>query len=73
MPHTPADRVAPVTADARRLHEGGRAGAWGSLGLWAPDTPDYFGAAAALAAAVARAAGLQPGERVLSEIGRAHV
>lgn len=55
----------PVTDEARRLHAGGRPGAWGSLGLWATDTPDYFGACAALAGAVARAAGLRPGERVL--------
>ncbi|MBL8307182.1 MAG: class I SAM-dependent methyltransferase [Rubrivivax sp.] len=65
-PHTPAASVPPVTDDARWLHDGGRAGAWGSLGLWAADTPDYFGACAALAGAVAGAAGLRRGERVLS-------
>ncbi len=65
-PHTAATRVPAVTDDARWLHAGGRAGAWGSLGLWAEDTPDYFGACAALAGAVARAAGLRRGERVLS-------
>jgi len=66
MPHAPAATVAPVTDDMRRLHAGGRPGAWGSLGLWAADTPDYFGACAALASAVARAARLKPGDRVLS-------
>jgi microcystin synthetase protein McyJ len=47
------------------LHHGGRAGAWGSLGLWA-GAEDYFGACAALATAVGDAAGLQAGERVVS-------
>jgi SAM-dependent methyltransferase len=55
------------------LHQGGRPGAWGSLGLWehpggavGDDLPDYYGACAALACAVGRAAGVQPGDRVLS-------
>ena len=56
------------------LHQGGRPGTWGNLGLWAdggdaPDliaTTDYAGACRALALAVGDAAGLQPGARVLS-------
>ncbi len=64
------------------LHHGGRPGAWGSLGLWpcpddGPAEPpadagdrtalaDYVGACTALARATARAAGVQPGDRVLS-------
>lgn len=47
------------------LHHGGRHGAWGSLGLWG-DAPDYYGACAALACAVGRAAGVEPGARILS-------
>ena len=56
------------------LHQGGRPGTWGNLGLWAdggdaPDliaTTDYAGACRALALSVGDAAGLQPGARVLS-------
>ncbi len=48
------------------LHQGGRPGRWGSLGLWAQDTADYFGACTELALAVGRAAGVLPGDRVLS-------
>lgn len=53
------------------LHHGGRSGAWGSLGLWADesdpaDPADYAGACEALARATAQAAGLRPGDRVLS-------
>lgn len=52
------------------LHQGGRAGTWGSLGLWpdSADTPatDYASACRALALAVGQAAQLQPGARVLS-------
>ena len=54
------------------LHHGGTPGHWGSLGLWpgADDNstpcPDYAGACAALATAVARAAALQAGDRVLA-------
>ena len=54
------------------LHQGGRPGTWGNLGLWADgsDTAapatDYAGACHALAAAVGEAANLQPGARVLS-------
>jgi SAM-dependent methyltransferase len=51
--------------EAELLHHGGRAGAWGSLGLWT-ENDDYFGACTALATAVGEAAGLQRGERVLS-------
>ena len=50
---------------AELLHHGGTPGVWGSLGLWR-GAADYAGACAALAAAVAQASGLQPGERVLS-------
>ena len=54
------------------LHQGGRPGTWGNLGLWADgsDTAapatDYAGACRALAVAVGEAASLQPGARVLS-------
>ncbi len=48
------------------LHQGGRPGRWGSLGLWHDDTPDYHGACTDLALAVGRAAGVMPGDRVLS-------
>ena len=51
------------------LHQGGRPGTWGNLGLWADGsdtTTDYAGACRALAMAVGEAAGLQPGARVLS-------
>ena len=54
---------------ASLLHRGGRAGTWGSLGLWpgADEPPgDYAGACRALARAVGRAAGIVPGGRVLS-------
>ncbi len=53
------------------LHQGGRPGTWGNLGLWA-DAPGagtpiaYAEACRALATAVGTAAGLQPGARVLS-------
>jgi SAM-dependent methyltransferase len=55
-------------ADAERalLHRGGRAGTWGSLGLWHEGVDDYAGACAALARAVGQAAGIRPGDRVLS-------
>ena len=39
---------------------------WGSLGMWQVDGCDYASACAALARAVAQAAELAPGERVLS-------
>jgi SAM-dependent methyltransferase len=62
----------PAAAHRQRqwLHQGGRAGTWGSLGLW-PDgavasSTDYASACRALALAVGDAAGLQPGARVLS-------
>lgn len=48
------------------LHANGRPGAWGNLGLWDAHTPDYHGACTALAQAVAHAAGLQAGDRVLA-------
>lgn len=48
------------------LHADGRPGAWGNLGLWSAATPDYFGACAALARAVANTAGLRAGDRVLA-------
>lgn len=47
------------------LHRGGPAAGWGNLGLWCASDPCYAHAAAALADAVARAAGLGPGPRVL--------
>lgn len=55
------------------LHHGGRAGRWGSLGWWdgtpgaaSGDGIDYHAACTALARRVAQAAGLAPGDRVLS-------
>jgi SAM-dependent methyltransferase len=51
------------------LHHPGRAAGWGNLGLWAPlahDGRDYCSANEQLANALAKAAGLQPGESVLS-------
>ncbi len=48
------------------LHQGGHPGRWGSLGLWHEDTPDYHAACTDLALAVGRAAGVKPGDRVLS-------
>jgi SAM-dependent methyltransferase len=54
------------TAERALLHRGGRSGTWGSLGLWRDDTDDYAEACESLARAVADAAGLRPGERVLS-------
>lgn len=53
--------------ESELLHHGGRTGAWGSLGLWpAGADADYFGACEALALATAKAAALQPGDRVLA-------
>ena len=52
------------TQEARLLHQGGRAGHWGSLGLW--PALDYGSACEALADRVAQAAQLQPGARILS-------
>jgi SAM-dependent methyltransferase len=54
------------TAECALLHRGGRRGTWGSLGLWHGDEEDYALACQALASAVGRAAGLQPGDHVLS-------
>ena len=51
-------------AERAWLHRGGAAAAWGNLGLW--PAADYAGACAALADAVALAAPLMPGQRVLS-------
>jgi microcystin synthetase protein McyJ len=50
---------------AELLHRGGPAGRWGNLGLWSHETR-YATACAALADAVAAAAGLAAGQRVLS-------
>ena len=47
------------------LHHGGPAGHWGNLGLWSSDDR-YAPACAALARVVGQAAGLGPGQRVLS-------
>jgi MPBQ/MSBQ methyltransferase len=58
------------SAERALLHRGGRAGTWGSLGLWldgdGPSDGDYARACEALARAVGRAAGIRPGDRVLS-------
>lgn len=48
------------------LHAGGRAAAWGNLGLWRSPADDYAGACEALARALGEAAALRPGDRVLS-------
>lgn len=61
----------PALSIAALLHAGGAPGAWGNLGLWAADAlgagaDDYATAAAALADAVARAAGLRSGHTVAS-------
>lgn len=48
------------------LHADGSSGAWGNLGLWRDDPDDYAGACTALAQAVAAAAGLRAGDRVLA-------
>lgn len=62
-PTGPADECAA-------LHLGGRAARWGNLGCWHPGLPganaSYADAAEALALAVAQAAGVQDGERVLA-------
>jgi SAM-dependent methyltransferase len=55
-----------ATAERALLHRGGRSGTWGSLGLWRDGADDYAEACEALARAVGQAAGIQPGERVLS-------
>jgi SAM-dependent methyltransferase len=54
------------SAERALLHRGGRPGTWGSLGLWPDADGDYAGACEALARAVGRAAGIRPGDRVLS-------
>lgn len=54
------------TAERALLHRGGRRGTWGSLGLWHDGADDYAEACSALAGAVGQAAGIQPGDRVLS-------
>jgi SAM-dependent methyltransferase len=54
------------TAERALLHRGGRRGTWGSLGLWHDQADDYAEACEALARAVGAAAGIEPGERVLS-------
>ncbi len=49
------------------LHRGGRSARWGNLGLWVPgQTRDYAGACRDLAHAVGDAAGMRPGDSVLS-------
>jgi cyclopropane fatty-acyl-phospholipid synthase-like methyltransferase len=59
--------------EADLLHAGGPARRWGNLGWWPVDAParalaawSYAEACAALADRVGRAAGLRPGDRVLS-------
>ncbi len=54
------------TAERALLHRGGRLGTWGSLGLWHDGADDYAEACESLARAVGQAAGIRPGERVLS-------
>ena len=54
------------TAERALLHRGGRRGTWGSLGLWHDGAEDYAEACESLARAVGEAAGIRPGERVLS-------
>ncbi len=54
------------TAERALLHRGGRPGTWGSLGLWQDGVDDYAPACESLARAVGQAAGIQPGDRVLS-------
>lgn len=53
------------TAERALLHRGGRRGTWGNLGLWRDADEDYASACAALACAVADAAGLRAGDAVL--------
>lgn len=49
------------------LHRGGRSARWGNLGLWIPgQTRDYADACRDLAHAVGAAAGMGPGDSVLS-------
>ena len=48
------------------LHRGGPASGWGNLGLWSAADQPYAEACRALADRVAAAAGLGPGQRVLS-------
>lgn len=50
---------------ATLLHRGGRAATWGNLGLWTVEPACYADAAAALATAVAQAAAVGAGQRVL--------
>ncbi|MFN5156725.1 MAG: SAM-dependent methyltransferase [Betaproteobacteria bacterium] len=54
------------TAERALLHRGGRPGTGGSLGLWHEGADDYAEACESLARAVGQAAGIRPGERVLS-------
>jgi SAM-dependent methyltransferase len=59
----------PPTDETALLHRGGRPAGWGNLGLWpaaGAEPVDYATAAEALACAVGEAAGLRPGQRVLS-------
>ncbi len=60
------DHPDPLAGDSALLHANGRAGSWGSLGLWLDAGDDYFGACTALATAVGCAAGLKRGDHVLS-------
>ena len=56
----------PAATETQLLHQGGRPGTWGSLGLWNDGSLDYAGACTALAQAVGQAARLQAGDRVLA-------
>ena len=55
----------PRFNETELLHQGGRPGHWGNLGLWT-DAADYAQACQNLALAVGRAAEVEPGDRVLS-------
>jgi SAM-dependent methyltransferase len=57
--------ISPENSQSALLHRGGPAGTWGNLGLW-DGANTYAEACAALAIAIGKAAGILPGERVLS-------
>lgn len=59
-----ATRKRPGQTQRELLHHGGAEATWGNLGLW--PAKDYAAACQALARQVGRAAGLGPGQRVLS-------
>jgi len=63
MTPDPASAAPPDLATL--LHRGGPAATWGNLGLWTVESQRYADAAAALATAVAQAAAVGAGQRVL--------